>query len=192
MRVSRWASVLVVVASLAAGCGGDDTEGTATNLNESGGTSTSGAGGVTTSSVAGAGSEAACEIEGGVATQGTDVLVKLSEWKIEPGVAGVAPGIISFVAENSGQDPHELVVVKADSAAALPKDADGALDETKLPEGALIGEIEPMEPGQLCRGNFALQAGAYMLVCNIVEKEADGVTESHLAEGMVTNFTVGS
>jgi hypothetical protein len=147
-------------------------------------------GGATTSSVAG-GTEAACEIQGGVATKGTDVLVNLTEWKIAPGVARVGPGIISFVAENSGQEPHELVVVKGESAEALPKDADGALDETKLPEGALVGEIEPLGPGQLCRGNFALQAGSYVLVCNVVEEDA-GVTESHLAEGMHATFTVGA
>jgi hypothetical protein len=48
-----------------------------------------------------------------------------------------------------------------------------------------------MAPGMVCRGNFALQAGAYVLLCNIVE-EADGVKESHLAEGMLAPFTVGS
>ncbi len=139
-----------------------------------------------------AGSGAACEVQGGVSTQGTDVLVRLTEWMVTPSVALVGPGIVSFVAENAGKEDHELVVVRGDSAEALPKDADGAMDEAKLPEGALIGEIEPMAAGQLCRGNFALQAGRYVLACNVVDKEEDGVAESHFAEGMHTVFRVGS
>jgi hypothetical protein len=182
--------VLVLVTSLGAGCGGDDTEGTATNLDDSA-TSSSAAGGSTTSSSVAGGSQAACEVQGGVGTTGTDVQVNLTEWKVEPSPARVGPGIVSFVAENTGKDPHELVVVKAESAEALPRDADGALDESKLPEGALVGEIEEMAPGGLCRGNFALTAGAYVLVCNVVEEEG-GATEAHLAQGMHTPFTVGT
>jgi hypothetical protein len=183
--------VLVAVAFLAAGCGGDDTEGTVTNLDESAATSTSGKGGATTSSVAGSGSPAACEVQGGVSAKGTDVIVSLDEWKITPNVTHVGAGIASFIAENTGQEEHELVIVKADSADALPKDATGAMDEAKLPEGALVGEIEPFAAGQLCKGNFALQAGSYVLLCNITETEADGNKESHFAEGMHTPLTVG-
>jgi hypothetical protein len=174
--------------SLAAGCGSDNQDGEAKNLAEDAATSTTVPGGTATSA---AGSGAECEIQGGVATKGTEVILTLSEFKITPNVAQAAAGIVSFVAENSGQEDHEVVVVKADSADALPRDADGALDEAKLPEGALIGEIEPMAPTQVCRGNFALQAGRYVLLCNIVE-EADGAQESHLAEGMLTPFTLGS
>ena len=189
--VSRWASVLLLVASLAAGCGGDDTEGTATNLDEDATSTSSAGGGSTTSSSAAGGAEAACEVQGGVSTEGSEVQVNLTEFKIEPGVARVAPGIVTFVTENTGADPHELVVVKGESADALPKDADGALDESKLAEGALIGEIEEMAPTQLCEGNFALQAGSYVLVCNVVEEEG-GTKEAHFAEGMHTTFTVGT
>jgi hypothetical protein len=130
-------------------------------------------------------------VEGGVDTKGTDVTVALTEWKVEPTKSQVGPGIVSFVAENTGKEEHELVVVKADSAGALPTDADGAMDEAKLPEAALVGEIEPMAPAQLCRGNFALPAGQYVLACNVVDKKEDGVVESHFAEGMHVAFTVG-
>ena len=126
-----------------------------------------------------------------MSTTGTDVVVTLSEWEVAPNVAQVGAGVVSFIAENTGQEEHELVIVKADSATALPKDATGAMDEAKLPEGALIGEIEPFAAGQLCKGNFALQAGSYVLLCNITETEADGTKESHVAEGMHTSLTVG-
>lgn len=187
--VSRWACALVAVASLAAGCGSDDKGGEAKNLAEDESTATS-TGGGTATTVAGSG--ATCEIEGGVATKGTDVIVTLTEWKVTPNAAQAGAGIVSFVAENTGKENHELVIVKGDSADALPKDATGAMDEAKLPEGALIGEIEPFAAGQLCRGNFALPAGSYVLLCNVAEKEADGTTESHFAEGMHSPFTVSA
>ncbi|MGH9005987.1 MAG: hypothetical protein ACRDYV_22915, partial [Acidimicrobiia bacterium] len=87
--------------------------------------------GATTSSVGG--STETCEVQGGVATQGTEVQVTFTEWKIALGVAKAGPGIVTFLAENTGEEPHELLVVKGESADALPKDADGALDEAMLP-----------------------------------------------------------
>ncbi len=175
--------------SLAAGCGSDDPEGEATNLGEDAATSSTLKGGTSTSV---ANPQGECEIQGGIGTQGTDVILTLSEFKISPSVSRAAAGIVSFVAENTGQEDHEVVVVQADSAESLPRDADGALDKAKLAEGALIGEIEPMAPGQVCRGNFALQAGRYVLACNVVEEEENGVKESHLAEGMHVDFALGA
>jgi hypothetical protein len=177
------------LASLAAGCGRDDQGGEAKNLGEDESTATTAKSGTATSV---ARSGAACEVQGGVATKGTDVMVTLTEWKVTPSVAQVGAGIVSFLAENAGRENHELVIVKGDSPEALPKDANGAMDEEQLPEGALIGEIEPFAAGQLCRANFALPAGSYLLLCNIAEEEADGTTESHFAEGMHSPFTVGS
>lgn len=171
-----------------AGCGNDDPEGEARNLGESEATGTSSTGGATTSSVAG--SATACEIQGGVTTKGTDVIVTLTEWKITPAAAEAKAGIVAFVTENAGQEKHEVVIVKGDMPEALPKNENGGMDEDKLPEGALIGEIEPMAPGQLCRGNFALQAGSYVLLCNVEEEEPDGTIEAHFAEGMYTTFAV--
>ncbi len=99
-------------------------------------------------------------------------------------------GVVSFKAENAGKENHEIVIVKGDSADALPKDADGGLDEDKLPEGGLIGEIEPFASGQVCSGVFNLPAGKYVLLCNITETEPNGEKESHFKEGMHTPFTV--
>jgi hypothetical protein len=189
--VSRWVCALVAVASLVAGCGDDNPEGEARDVGESGSSRTSSTGaaqGATTSSVAG--SATACEIQGGVTTKGTDVIVTLTEWKIAPAVAEAGAGIIAFVTENAGKEEHELVIVKGDRPEALPKNQDGGMDEAKLPEGALIGEIEPMAAGQLCRGNFALPAGSYVLLCNVEEEEPDGMIEAHFAEGMYTTFAI--
>ena len=117
--------------------------------------------------------------------------VTLDEFTITVGASGAAPGTIAFQAENEGEEPHEIVIAKHDGDPGdLPTDADGAVDEAQLPDGALIGEIEGFPAGETCAGAFDLEAGSYALFCNIVEEE-DGATEAHYAEGMHTTFEVG-
>ncbi|HET9771242.1 MAG TPA: hypothetical protein VFS16_10160 [Acidimicrobiia bacterium] len=177
---------VLAMALLVAGCGDDDGGGSAENLNE---------GNATTSSTGSTGSTAAaaageCKLEGATTEAATQqVVLTLNEWTIKPSIEPKA-GVVTFVAENAGKEPHELVIVKGDKAEALPKDADGGMDEDKLAEGALIGEIEPFPGGQLCKGAFTLAAGKYVLLCNIVETEPSGEKESHFKEGMHTPFVV--
>jgi hypothetical protein len=64
------------------------------------------------------------------------------------------------------------------------------VDEAKLPEGALVGEIEAFPAKQTCQGTFKLAAGRYVLFCNLLETEADGTKENHYANGMHTAFEV--
>lgn len=183
MRRSVAVVAALVVGLSVAGCGGDGDGGTVQDLSESE------SDGATTSSTA-AGAVASCTVDGGLSTKGTDLVTTLTEYAIEPAATTVAPGIVSFIAENAGQEPHELAIVRGEDPKALPTDPDtGAVNDDKLGD-ALIGEIEPFGPGQLCRGNFALEAGTYVLLCNIVETEDDGTRESHFAEGMVTTLAV--
>jgi hypothetical protein len=127
---------------------------------------------------------------GDISQADTTVNVTLDEWVIEVDEPNAPAGAIGFVAENIGEDPHEFVVVSGVNPTDLPLDDDGGLDEKKLPDGALIGEVEPFPSGETCDGVFDLAPGEYTLVCNITEVEPDGATESHLHEGMVTTFTV--
>lgn len=123
------------------------------------------------------------------AAPGTPVQVALSEWKVTPDMPSVAAGKISFTADNIGLAPHELVVVRAESLAALPLDADGAVDETKLDDGAVIGEIERITTKTSKVAAFDLEPGRYTLICNL--KHIDGnIVESHYAFGMGTEFEV--
>lgn len=175
------------MALLATGCGDDDGGGSAENLSE-GKATTSTTAGTGTTTASGATSE--CKLEGATTEAASQqVVLTLNEFTIKPSLQPKA-GVVTFVAENTGKEPHELVIVKGDSADALPKDADGGLDEDKLAEGALIGEIEPFPGGQLCKGAFTLTAGKYVLLCNIVETEPNGEKESHVKEGMHTPFLV--
>jgi hypothetical protein len=128
---------------------------------------------------------AACGDDGAASTD-----VTLSEWIVEPDPTSADAGEIEFVGDNQGGETHELVVVRAANADALPTDEDGAVVEEELPEGALIGEIEDIESKSSKSVTLDLEAGNYVLFCNITEEQADGSIESHFAEGMHADFDV--
>ena len=121
---------------------------------------------------------------------GDSVDVVLSEWIVEPDPTTAAAGSVEFVASNEGGETHELVIVKGDDADALPIDDTGKIQEDDLEEGTFIGEIEEFEAGTEASATFDLDAGNYLLFCNIVEEEDDGSFESHFLEGMVNTITV--
>ena len=177
---------------LLAGCAADD--GTGVRTIDSGAQAGSGTGSGTGSGSGTASGPAApaCEPVGDAGRADTKVTVELSEWSVVPAPAGVKPGTVTFEASNVGVDAHELVVVRADDPAALPRSGDGTVDETKLPAGAFNGEVEPFPAKQRCQGTFTLTAGRYVLFCNILETEADGKKENHYANGMRTSFEVGA
>jgi hypothetical protein len=184
--VAAGAALLLVL--LAAGCGSDDGAGVRT---VDGGTrSGSGAGSASGSSPGSGSAAVACKPVGDAAAADAKVAVELAEWSVTPKPPSVKAGTVTFDAANTGADAHELVVVRADDPAALPKDADGIVDESKLPDGALVGEIEVFPAKQRCQGTFELAAGKYALFCNLLETEADGTKENHYANGMRTAFEV--
>jgi uncharacterized cupredoxin-like copper-binding protein len=121
----------------------------------------------------------------------TTVDVSVREFSIAPSVASVPAGTVTFEVTNDGpNDVHEFVVVRTDLAAdALPTDADGAVLEDG--EGMeVIDEIEDLAVGASETLTLTLEAGSYVLICNIVEEE-EGETEAHYAMGMRSAFTVG-
>lgn len=192
--MKKRASLLLVVAALALfGCG-DDDGGTVTSEGSgsgsgSGSASASGSGsGSASGSASGSSAAAGCEVVGGTDEAGTtEVHAVLDEWTIEVDTDTVEAGAITFEADNVGADDHELVIVKGATPSELTITEDG-LDESALPEGAeVLGELEGFPGGESCTGTFALDAGDYSLVCNIVEASED---EAHAHEGMVTGFTV--
>ena len=168
------------IALVAAGCGDDKGGSSAENLSKGSATSTT----AKNTGTSTAGGTTGCKTENAANTTATEeVVVTLGEWIVKPSAQPKA-GYISFKAENGGKEKHELVIVKGATAEALPKDANGALDEDKLPEGGLIGEIEEFSPAQVCSAVFNMPAGKYVLLCNITETEPNGDKESHFKEGM--------
>jgi hypothetical protein len=179
----RLAGLGIVLALLLAGCGSDDGAGVRNGGGQSASASGSGSG-------TASGQAAACKPVGDAGSSDATIAVQLKEWSVLPARADVPAGAVTFDADNTGTDAHELVVVRADDPATLPLAADGTVDEDKLPEGAFVGEIEPFPAKQHCTGTFQLTAGRYALFCNILETEADGTKENHYANGMRTAFEV--
>jgi hypothetical protein len=185
----RVAGLAIGLALLLAGCGSDDGSGVRNGQAASGSGSDSASGSGTASGSA-SGQAAACKPVGDAGSSDATIAVELKEWSVLPARADVPAGTVTFDANNTGAEAHELVVVRADDPAALPLAADGTVDEDKLPEGAFVGEIEPFPAKQHCTGTFQLAAGRYALFCNILETEADGTKENHYANGMRTRFEV--
>jgi len=114
-----------------------------------------------------------------------DIKGTLEEWKITLTPTTGAAGEVTFTIDNIGEKDHEFVIVKTDLAPdALPTAEDGSVDE----EGdgvELIDEIEDIPVGESQDVTATLDAGSYVLICNIVEGD-----EVHYAVGMRTAFTV--
>lgn len=121
---------------------------------------------------------------------GEEVNVVISEFTVEPDPESVSAGEVTFVVDNQGGDTHEFLVVDADSADDLPVDDDGAFDEAAFGEDNVLDEVEDIESGDTAELTLDLEAGTYLLLCNVVEEEESGEVESHFAEGMHTAFTV--
>jgi uncharacterized cupredoxin-like copper-binding protein len=125
----------------------------------------------------------ACSDDGG----GT-VDVTLQEFAVVPSESSVDAGEVTFEATNDGPgDPHELVVIQTDLAIdALPTDENGAVDEAG--EGiTVLDEIEEFPPGETQSLTLDLDAGSYVLICNIWDEDEQ---ESHYQEGMRVALTV--
>jgi len=127
------------------------------------------------------------ETSGATSTAGA-VDVTVQEFQVSPDPDSASPGQVTFTVNNTGpNDVHEFVVVKTDLAPdALPTDSTGAVDEN----GAGIepvDEIEDIAVGATESVTVTLEAGSYVLMCNIYDKAEK---ESHYQQGMRTGFTV--
>ena len=116
----------------------------------------------------------------------TTVNVELNEFTVTADPDSVDAGEVEFVVDNIGEETHEFVIVQTDlDADALPAGDDGSVDE----EGGgveVVDEIEDIASGSTQELTVDMEAGSYVLFCNIVDDEGD----VHYAEGMHTGFTV--
>jgi len=159
MRVVLTLGALLGLAAFAA-CGGDDE----------GDVGTPAPGGTTSAATAG------------------EIDVTLEEFSIAMQPASAEAGEVTFNVENVGPDDvHEFVVIKTDlKADELPTADDGSVDEA----GAgieVIDEIEDIPVGETQSLTVELEAGDYVIICNIYDETE---VEPHYAEGMRTGFTV--
>jgi len=118
----------------------------------------------------------------------TTVAVTVTEWAVAPDSNSVPAGEVTFEVTNDGPaDIHEFVILKTDlDAADLPVDENGAVTEDG--EGIeVIDEIEDLPVGETQEVTATLEAGSYVLLCNIWD-ETEG--EAHYGMGMRTSFSV--
>jgi hypothetical protein len=115
------------------------------------------------------------------------VEVSLLEYTVTPDADSATAGDVTFNVSNIGGVVHEFVVVRTDLAAEdLPTAADGSFDEAG--EGAeVVDEIEDIAIGDEPTLTVSLDAGNYLLLCNIVEETT---AISHFDQGMHTPFIV--
>ncbi len=186
----RRALAMLAIGSLVAltGCSNEDDGADVRNIGEEEGGSGSDSGSGSASGST-SGSAAACTPVGDPSTADMTIDVELDEWSITA-PASVSAGTVHLATANTGGEPHEMVVVQADSIEALPAVEGEGVDEAQLPKGTLLGEIEAFPAGETCDGVFDLTPGTYVLFCNIVEEEG-GEIEDHFALGMATTLTVG-
>ena len=150
--------------ALLVGCG-DDSETTSTSTTVAGAAGTTAAGGSATTA------------------PGT-VAVTLNEASVDAPTT-LKAGEVTFAIKNaSNNNQHEFVVMKG-KFAELAKLPNGAVDETKLAAGALVGRTSRISGGASATQSFTLTAGNYVLLCNI-----NSGPNSHAADGQRLDVTV--
>lgn len=93
----------------------------------------------------------------------------LSEFKIT--LQGTIPaGQVNVNIDNQGGEAHEVVIVTGSDPAALPKKADGSVDEDKIPEANKVGETGDVPARSSTTKTFAFKPGTYVAFCNIVDQ----------------------
>jgi uncharacterized cupredoxin-like copper-binding protein len=100
------------------------------------------------------------------------VRVKLGEMWVRPQYTSVKAGKVTFVASNTGQVVHELMIER------MPLKMDGP---GRPNEDAAQGMIEDMDPGASGKMALNLKPGSYVLFCNV---------PGHYAAGQHVRFTV--
>lgn len=111
--------------------------------------------------------------------------VALTTYKITPDKTSISAGPVTFHVHNDATDlTHEFVIFKTDLPEdQLPLTAEGIVDEAAAGLTA-IDEVEDVAPGTSKDLSVTLEAGNYVLVCNVNHDQM------HYTHGMHTSFTV--
>ena len=106
--------------------------------------------------------------------------VTLADFSVTPDANSASAGDVTFDVTNDAEQTHEFVVVKTDLAEdELPLNDEGVDEEGEGME--IVDEIEDIEAGSDESLTTNLDAGNYVLICNL---------PGHYAQGMHAAFTV--
>jgi hypothetical protein len=105
---------------------------------------------------------------GTAAAGSTQATFVLSEFKIN--LDGTIPaGQVNLKIDNQGGEKHEVVIVAAQDVGALPKKADGSVDEEEIPAADKVGESGDVPARTAIAKTFTFKPGTYVAFCNIVD-----------------------
>ena len=106
--------------------------------------------------------------------------VTLADFSVTPDENSASAGDITFDVTNDAEQSHEFVVIKTDLAEdQLPLDDEGVDESADGVE--VVDEIEDVGGGSEQSLTVNLDAGSYVLICNL---------PGHYAQGMHAAFTV--
>lgn len=111
------------------------------------------------------------------------VEVALDEYAFAPDALEVKAGVVTFEAENVGEEEHELAFLPG--GGEVPTNEQGLPDEDTLAEAGAF-ELEAFGPGQTCNATYELAAGDYSVFCIVRAEDGD----THLSKGMRGELTV--
>lgn len=124
----------------------------------------------------------ACGADGAT---GVTIESNLTDFKVNSSMTTFQAGAVSFTANNTGQEMHELALIRTDfDPNQLPTDATGGAIETATGM-TLIAEAEAIAPGAKKTFNATVTPGNYVLICNTI---ANG--KKHYQLGMAERITV--
>jgi uncharacterized cupredoxin-like copper-binding protein len=96
----------------------------------------------------------------------SSVAVVLNAGSLKATPAAVRSGPIAFQILNAGTEIHEVVLLKTDRrAATLPMAASG--EQAAESAGEKVDEVEDIAPGATAALRATLEAGHYVLLCNV-------------------------
>ena len=111
-------------------------------------------------------------------TDGTAVAATVKDFELTVDPDASPAGEINFTITNDGPSTHEFVIVKSDLAPdALPV-TDGLVSEDSID---VVDEAEDIAPGTTASLGVELEAGSYVIICNIA---------GHYEQGMHAGLTV--
>jgi uncharacterized cupredoxin-like copper-binding protein len=123
----------------------------------------------------------AMEMATGFAYMGAAMDMSAATMGVKTSPATAKPGVVTFKVTNDSKDTvHEMIVMyMADPTKPLPYlDDEKRVDEDKAGDKGEVSELEPGASGSL---TVNLNAGSYLLICNV---------PGHFSAGMWTTFTV--
>jgi hypothetical protein len=126
---------------------------------------------------------------------GTTASVTLQEFSIAVHPGLVQSGNVTLTVANTGSITHELVIVRAASASALPRvkkageRSVGAVNEEVIAEADKMGETGDVPARTTVTKTLDLPPGTYVMFCNIDNKSSGSVL-NHFTHGMVATLVV--